>query len=211
MFEIFFNPAFILAIIIHGILIITGLILLDRLQARLDNHFLDSLWELVIEPLYRAAILVIFIYLAYPLLFGLQEATAISTLLAESEGRTNALINVVFLSSLLLPLIPLVGKQIEFVLPIQAILCCMMVFSWLAEYLNIEVSYWPGFVAVIVMTVLALLTHWLSVQLSRELGDKLDQKFHVLGFEKLIAEAIILFMQAPVILVYSLSLGAQLN
>ncbi|MCG8324804.1 MAG: hypothetical protein MI673_04745 [Thiotrichales bacterium] len=181
------------------------------MQNRLNHPVLMSLWDVIVEPLYRAAVLVCFIFLAYPVIFGLENATGILTLLSEGENRTDHLINLVFISSLFLPFIPVAGKWMELILPLQAILCCMMVFSWLAQNHGLtDYSYWPGTIVVLTIILLASFTHWLSVFISKRAGNSLDQHFNVTGFEELTGESIIVFMQAPAILVYSLSLGQQI-
>ncbi|MDX1518817.1 MAG: hypothetical protein R3318_01760 [Gammaproteobacteria bacterium] len=197
--------------IVYAVLIFAGLLLLDRLHHRLNHHFLQTVQDLVFEPLYRAFVMVCFIFLSYPVLFGITDTVGIFTLLAAGEQRTSHLVNLVFITSLLLPLIPGPGKLIELVLPVQAILCCMMVFSWLAQHNGLqEYSYWPGIPVILLIVLLALITHWLSVTLARHAGTWLDEAWNVTGFEELLGESIILFMQAPAILVYSLTLGRQL-
>jgi len=210
-FEIIFKTRLLAAFTVYALLTGFGLFLLDYLHNKLNHHLLVSIWEIAIEPLYRVFVLVIFIIISYPLLFGLEHATPVAVLLSENEQRLDQLVNLAFLTSLLLPLIPVIGRFMEIVLPIQAILCCMMIFNWLAQSMNLtDFSYWPGIEIILLIILLALFTHWLSVMLARQSGSWLDNRFNVIGFEALIGESIILFMQAPVILVYSLVLGKQL-
>lgn len=210
--EIILKTRLIAAFSVYTLLIVFGLFLLDYLHNKLNHHLLVSMWEIVIEPLYRSFVLVIFIIISYPLLFGLEHATPITILVSENEQRLDQLVNLAFLTSLLLPLIPVVGRFMEIILPMQAILCCMMIFNWLAQSMYFtDFTYWPGSRIILLIILLALFTHWLSVLLARQSGSWLDNRFNVIGFEDLIGESIILFMQAPVILVYSVSLGRQLS
>ncbi len=209
--EIIFSARFIVACCIYALLVICGLYLLEAMHHRLRHHLLMSTWEILVEPLYRAFTLVCFIFISYPVIFGIGDAPGINELLADRENRTHQLVNLVFISSLLLPMVPVIGKQVELVLPIQAILCCMMVFNWLARHLDVrDFSYWPGLKAALVILILSLITHWLSTRFAHHAGTRLDKKFNVRGFEQLTGESIILFMQAPAILVYSSGLGEQL-
>lgn len=209
--DVILHHRFILAVSCHAVLIIAGLVLIRHLENKQQHILTNWMWQAIIEPLYRAFVLVCFIFIAYPVIFGLEQADSISMLLSVDEDRSHHLLNLVFISSLLLPLLPVIGKWTELILPIQAILCCMMVFSWLAASLGIEqYSLWPGTFILVVIVMLALLTHFLSVQIAKWAGDHLDQHFNVTGFEKIIAEIIILFMQAPAVVIYSLGLGRQI-
>jgi uncharacterized protein (UPF0218 family) len=62
-----------------------------------------------------------------------------------------------------------------------------------------------------VIALLAVISHWLAVNIAKNTASHLDEHFNVTGFEDLISQSIILFMQAPAILVYSLGLGRQLT
>ena len=65
--------------------------------------------EHVVFPTGRAAVLVGFILIAYPRLYGLEAAVPLSEILSAGAGRLQSLINWVFVVSLLLPLVPLIG------------------------------------------------------------------------------------------------------
>jgi len=209
--DILFNSRFLLACAGYAVLIITGLALLEWIIHRPGHPVLTTISERVIEPLYRAFVLVAFIFMAYPLIYGIEEAVPIAGLLANGKYRADQLINLVFLTSLILPVLPVIGKRIELILPVQAIVCCMMVFNWLAQHRQITAfSYWPGLDVVMVIALLAVISHWLAVNIAKNTGSLLDEHFNVTGFEDLISQSIILFMQAPAILVYSLGLGRQL-
>lgn len=210
--DILFNSRFLLACTSYAVLIVAGLALLEWIIHRPRHRILITTTERVIEPLYRAFVLVVFIFMAYPLIYGLEEAIPVMDLLADGEYRADQLVNLVFLTSLILPVFPVIGKHIELILPVQAIVCCMMVFNWLAQHRQITAfSYWPGLDVVMVIALLAVISHWLAVNIAKNTGSHLDEHFNVTGFEDLISQSIILFMQAPAILVYSLGLGRQLT
>lgn len=210
--EVLTHGRLLLACMVHAAMTVLGLMLLEWLIHHSSHRFLIDTVEHVVEPLYRAFILVLFIFIAYPVIYGIEYATPITALLADGENRTDYLINLVFLSSLVLPALPGIGKWTELILPVQGILCAMMVFSWLAQSMNIDkYGYWPGTDSVLMIVILALVTHWLTVKVGRHVGDRLDARFNVTGFEELIGQSVILFMQAPAILVYSLGLGRQLS
>lgn len=210
--EIIFNHQFILAIVLHGLLILIGLPFLEHIKLKLEQPFMMSLWGSVTIPLYRAFLIGLFVFISYPIIFGITEAPSISNLISAEEGRINSVINVLFLMSLFFPLIPVIGKQIELILPLQVIACCIMVFSWLVQTTEVtEYSYWPGFATVFLIILLAVFTHWLANHLASALGQEFDKKFNVDGCQEIIGRAVILFMQAPAILLYSAALGKQIS
>ncbi len=209
--EILFNQQFILAVLLHGLLILIGLPILEYIKIKFEHPFLMSMWAKVAIPLYRAFLIGLFVFVSYPVVFGLEDVVSISALLTAEDGRINNVINVLFIISLFFPLIPVIGKQIELILPLQVIACCIMVFSWLVQATQItDYSYWPGFSTVFLIILLAIFTHWLANHLSSSIGQVLDKKFNLDGCQEIIGRAVILFMQAPAILLYSVALGKQL-
>ncbi len=209
--EIAFSGKFLFAIIVHGVLIVSGIFIFEYLGNRYSNPVLDFSWERIGMPFYRAFVIAIFVFSTYPIIFGLSEAPGLSELINSGENRINSVINILFLISLFFPLIPIIGRKIELILPLQAIACCIMVFSWLAEHYDLQTyTDWPGFNIFVIIVLLAILTHFIANLMANELGSKLDKRFHVAGCQELIGPAIILFMQAPAILLYSAALGRQL-
>lgn len=210
-FNVIFSSHFVVATILHSVLILTGIIIFEFLHTRYKHSLLDFLWEKVGMPLYRAIVISIFVFVSYPIIFGLSEAPNLSTLLATGDGRVMNVINVLFVISLLFPLVPVLGKHNGLVLPVQAIICCAMIFSWLARYYRLDdYQSIPDFNIVLIMLVVMLCTYYLATWTAHEFGEKLDKRFHLEGCQELIAPSIILFMQFPVILLYSFSLGKQL-
>ncbi len=156
--------------------------------------------------------LMVFILMAYPVIYGIEQAPSLSILLSEDDLRINYLINLIFIVSLLFPLIPILGNWHELVLPLQGIAASMMIFSWLVSGLGVsEYSFWPGWEVVLGCLALGVFTHWLGVQISQLIGHKLDKAFNVIDSGELFARGLILLFQSPVILIFSTSLGRQLS
>ena len=209
---IFFSVKFLTALTSYAILITVFLPLLARVHAKLEHSALQWKWEHIAIPLAQAAMMMVFILLAYPVVYGIEYAPEISILLSQDDLRINHLVNLIFLVSLLFPLIPVLGNWHELVLPLQGIAASVLIFSWLAHgYGLTEFSYWPGWEIVIACMVLGVLAHWLGVQISQFIGHKLDQAFNVLDSGELFSRGIILLLQSPVILLFSSSLGKQLQ
>ena len=169
-------------------------------------------WDYFFAPLLRAVAIVLFIYLAYPTLFGLNEAPAIDQLMTYENTNTSNLLGVMFLIGLLLPLIPALNRHPEFVLPIQGTTAAAYVFSWLTHYLHITTaSVWPSIDILFVMVVLSYLGHRLANWFGHHLGGKLDERFSTHGLRAVGQHIIELLIQIPVILTYGYGLGYQLS
>jgi hypothetical protein len=169
------------------------------------------LFEHVVIPIARAMTLVLFILVAYPALFGLEAAPPLGELLAADRLRLTTLLNLVFLLTLLLPLVPVIGRLQELVLPLQGITAATLLFRWLAAESPREIHYWPGLMTVLGLLLLASLTHWLAKGLAQQLAQGLDRTLGRAGSDKLIHRSVVMLMQMPVILLYTLSLGRQLQ
>jgi len=209
--EIIISGQFLLALLVYAIVIAVTLLLMEQVRAKLNHHVLHWQWDHIAMPLAQAVLMVLFILLAYPAIFGIREAPAITSLLTQDDLRINYLINLLFIISLFFPLIPFIGGRYELVFPVQGMAACMMVFSWLAAGLSITgYSYWPGWEVAAWCVVLAVITHSLGIQLAQSVGHKLDEAFNVRDSGELSARGLVLFMQSPVILIYSAGLGRQL-
>lgn len=216
--EILASPRFILALIGHALLAPTLLILFHWLLSKLNEHAAGTVWAIEFNnwtarhiwlPLIRVIALLSFILLAYPILYGIAEAPRLTELI--NSSRINTLINVLFVISVLLPLIPILGEAHALVLPIQSIAGAQLLFNWLNQHhFQQEISLLPGFNTFLSLLALVYLAHWLSQHLAFRMGEVLDDYFHVDGSEELIYQAILLFLQGPLILLYTAELGKQL-
>jgi len=166
----------------------------------------------LIIPAARTLALVAFIITAYPVLFGFESVQPISEVLAAGDMRLTHLVNVVFFLSLLLPMIPVFSRWPALVLPIQGIAAATMVFRWWAEtQATIEIQFWPAWSAIATMFVVAFITHEIAKQLSHHLEKRVDAALEREGSGKLIYRTVVMIMQVPVILMYTLSLGQQFH
>ncbi len=198
------------ALSLYGVLIV----LVEIGTGRLDRHVQQSpVTEWIVEhiglPWARAVALLVFIAVAYPALFGLAGAPPLGTVLGAGDGRANVLLNIAFIVSLLLPLLPLLGQLRGVVLPLQAIAMSTLLFHWLTMELHTaEPHYWPGWETVATLLLLAPLTQWLAYQTNRLAGAWFELRE---GYGNLLYDGLLLLFQVPVILVYTLGLGEQLH
>lgn len=163
-------------------------------------------------PLIRAFLIIGFILLAYPINFGIESAPTIETLITAGDMRSSFLINMIFLLTFFLPLIPLLGKLDELIIPLQGLLCTMIIFSWLCQRLSIhDYHLLPSLSVIALIIFIAVITHWFAKYMADYTGSYLDKLFHRDGFKILTFQAIVLIMQSPVIFIFGLFLGKQLT
>lgn len=210
---ILFSPPLLGTLLIYGVVVMA----LEYFTARLHHAVQDvgfTAWtvEHVLLPWCRVLALLLFLLLAYPRLFGLEAAPPMPDLLWGRDGRVSTLINTAFVLSLLLPLTPLLGRLQGLVLPMQAIAMATLLFHWLILALNVPaVSYWPGGDAAAVIMLLAPLTQQLARHVSHWIGCHVNRRYQREGFETLLYEGLLLFFQIPTVLIYTLTLGRQLQ
>ncbi len=168
-------------------------------------------WDQFFAPLLRAVMLVVFVYLAYPALFGLNVAPAIGELMRADEARINTVISVLFLTGFLASLIPGLGRAPEIVLPIQGSLAAGYLFYWLTNYLGVTTAtLWPGIDIILMMICLSFFAHRLARIAGKSFGDWIDRTLETSGYDLVIVHAVELVAQIPVILLFGYGLGRQL-
>lgn len=195
-----------------GLLVyLIAVLLWEGLSARLATHmavhgFTDWLLEHVYVPLGRAACIALFVVVAYPVLFGIADAPAFSQLLGGGEQRMSTLLNVAFVSSLLLPLLPVIGHQLALVLPVQAIAVSALVLHWTGAAMGVETRLWPGADVILAILALVAISAPLAHALARAVAFLREQEETPWVFE-----AALLLLQVPAILIYTLRVGAPLR
>ena len=206
-----FHQHTLFALFAYGLSIVIVLPIFVFIHDKLDNHVLQFCWDKIGMPLVRAFLIVGFILLIYPTNFGLDSAPSITALLSVDDKRSSFLINMIFLLTFFFPLIPLLGKLDELIIPLQGILCSMIIFSWLCQGLKIEhYSLLPDFKVFALIILMSVATHWLAKFISEHMGDYLDKLFHREGFKTLSFKAVVLIMQSPVIFIFGIYLGKQI-
>lgn len=208
--DAFAQPRMLLACAIFAVLNLLLARVEQRFLAAMSEHDVTAwLAEHVYLPLGRIFTILVFIALAYPALFGLREAPGIFALLQGDEHRMSHLINLAFLSSLLLPLLPLLGRLPGLVLPAQGLLAAAMLFHWLAQARGADISLWPGWGTTAAIVVWLVLAQRLAVRCA----DLLVDQWHPdsAAWERLYYDTLLLFFQIPAILLYTVGLGEQLH
>ena len=192
--------------------------LVEPLMAYHANRWLAGMqslqwaWDHFLLPLLRALVVIGFVLLAYPSLYGARAAPALTDLLVQGSLRFTNLLNVVFVCSLLLPLLPLLRNRAAIVLPMQGLVATAILFVYYTDYLGATAaSWWPGIGSALAISMMAVISHWLAVEIGTALGQHLDRTLNVNGLERIAANALELVMQTPVMLYYGLTLGQQIG
>jgi hypothetical protein len=158
--------------------------------------------DLFLLPLGRVLVLLLFIVCAYPALFGAPQVPSLSSLLAAEHGRVDRLITVLFVAGLLLPSIPGTRQWQGLVLPLQGMAGIALLASWLAAAQGVPIALWPSTHTWLLLAVLATLAVTAAHLLAAIVEDPVLRQD--------VAELMLLWLQAPVLLVYGHTLGKAL-
>ena len=173
--QILLHHQTVFALFLYCLCVILSIPLFEWIHDRLDNYALQFFWDKIGAPLLRTFLIIVFIVLIYPINFGLESAPAISELFNSDNTRIDFLINMIFMLTFLFPLIPVIGKWEEFIIPLQGMLASMILFKWLCQTLNIEhYSIFPEASIFIPIIIISLITHYLAAHLSEYIGQRLD-------------------------------------
>ncbi len=161
-------------------------------------------------PLLRVALLLAFLLMAYPALYGMRGLPALGQVLGAEPARLASLVNVAFLIALLLPWVPGIGRIQALVLPVQGITASAQLFVWASRDAALgPVDLWPGTATLLGITVAALLGHLLALRLAVWVRDWGRATLQVDDLDAAGYQTLILVLQVPAILLYSLSLGVS--
>lgn len=204
LFDLVFQPRLLLALL--AFVLVSSLFALAEL--RLEPHYHQNpatAWiaDHIFIPLAEVLALLVFLLLAYPVPYGLTTAPEILDLLS-ADGRTADLINLLFLLSLLLPLLPGLGRLPGVVLLVQALAATALLFHWLGQRLQLDVSLVPGWLAL----GLILIWAWAGQRLVRRLAPRQGED---LTLGRIMHWHLTGAVQLPAILIYGQSLGRQLG
>jgi len=210
--QILFHQQTVFAIFFYSVSVIAAIAIFAFVQGRINNSFSHFCWDKIALPLIKTLLIIGFILLVYPINYGIESAPSITKLLNTDSTRSNFLVNIIFLLTFFYPLIPLIGKWEEFIMPLQGIFASMIIFMWLCSGTGIEnYSLLPDIKTIIIILLISFITHWLAKYLAAHFGEYLDKLYHRECFQILIFKAVILIMQSPVIFIYGLYLGKQIS
>jgi hypothetical protein len=169
-----------------------------------------TVWTLehIFCPIIRIVVLLLVVSQIYPVIDDNTTSTDFWRALA--QGQFSNLLNILFLAGLLLSFIPLVSHPL-IALPLQSMLTVAFVFHWqYAE--SIEVAQLlPSMATLLKVLACMLLAYLVTREVSIYLSRWIDSRMDVSGSIRLVADAIYLVLQIPVILIYCGFLKLQLG
>ena len=207
-FDVLFHPDILIATFFYSVLAIGFEIIYSHFLIKIA-HEPGSHWiaRQIIGPFIHVVLLVAYIYLCYPIIFGIEHAPELSELLDQRSGRTMKLINIVFIVSVILPLLPIIGRFSSVILSLQAITASAVIYTWLSEAMSYQYTIIPGIRTLLLIIGLSLLAGIAAKWLDSLLAPDLNKKFHTEGWGRIIQRSTVMLFQVPILLVYTLSLA----
>ena len=120
-----------------------------------------------------------------------------------------SLINIVFVISVLLPLVPVIGRFSAFILPLQAITASAVIYTWLSEAMSQQYSLIPDYGMLLLIIALSSIAAITAKWLDGYLGPVLNEKYHTMGWGLIIQRSVIMIFQLPILLVYTLNIASS--
>ncbi|MGH8528526.1 MAG: hypothetical protein ACRETN_01605, partial [Nevskiales bacterium] len=117
----------------------------------------------------------------------------------------HSLLNLMFALGLLLPLVPGLRRFPGLVFPLHAIAGASLLAFWLGDMLGVPVKLLPGLEALGLFVLLALAGDWVAGRLVR------STRAHEDGWDEELYTALVMFCQAPAILIYTFALGRSFH
>ena len=169
----------------------------------------SSLWivQHILCPVIRIILLLIVVSLTYPAIDDNFTSAAFWLILA--QGQFNDLLNILFLAGLLLSFLPLVNHP-AFALPIQSIFSLALLFHWQYAGSIESVTLFPSITTLLQIVVYMALAYFVTRETSIQVARWIDRKLVISGSVRVVADAIYLLLQIPVMLVYCSFLRLQL-
>ena len=201
----------IIALAIEIALAIPIIYFLEKLRETIETSLvLEWMYSHIGLPFARVLLVLVFILSAYPALYGVDSLPSLGNVLFEHSDRIHSLINWLFISSLVIPFIPMVGIIPALVIPIQSILATAMLFNWAVPDLN-KITLIPTLWVFILFIALSIVTHKIAKLFAEFIGNRFKNKVNKKDLTHLVYESSLLAFQVPAILVYGYYLGMQLK
>jgi len=213
-YEVLFHPTIILSTILYLILVISFETSYQLFLHKI-SHVTASHWiaKKIGTPFFHVILLVSFIYMTYPILYGLdgKELPTLSKLFDIVEDPNRSMMNSLFIISAILPLIPIINRFIALILPLQAIAGSAIVYSWMADYMDIKYSLFPSVEVLAIIVLFSLLAEYSAKTLVVLTGHSMNQinyleNFQLQDIDAVVYKSTLLAFQIPILLIYTLNL-----
>lgn len=174
------------------------------------HEALVSVWilEHVICPIIRILVLLFVVSLVYPMIDTQSSSLEFWRVLAQ-QSQFNDLLNILFFAGLLIAFLPVVSHPV-FALPLQSMLTIALVFSWQHADPGHSLQLLPSLATMAKVAIYMALAYFVTRECSIHLSRWLDRRYAIDGSIRLVADAIYLVLQIPVMLIYCSYLRQQL-
>lgn len=173
-------------------------------------HVVHWCWERLLGPLARALIACGFVLIAYPALFAIRSAPAISELAVGATLAAYSPLVFALFVSLLLPMFKTIAERAFFLSALQAIIATALLFSIYSLDLGAtSARIWPGLSAALIIVLLMIVGHRLALELARALGPAIDRRWRTDNAARAVLHWTAPLVQTPAILLYGFVLGQQ--
>jgi hypothetical protein len=202
------NPWWTILLILASVSVGSGLCFWLLYQVR-EVHTTVWISGYIVCPIIRILVLLSVVSLVYPAIDGHSSSGDFWMVLGQ-QGQFNDLLNILFFGGLVLTFVPLVSHPV-FALPIQSILTIALVFSWQYADRVDALQLLPSLATQLKIVGYMLLAYLATRRSSLFLSRWLDQKYAIQGSIRLVADAIYLVLQVPVMMIYCSFLRLQLG
>jgi len=214
--DVLFHPTLVMATLFYTVMVVSF--------EMTYQHFLHKISEVsgshwiarhIGTPFFHVLLLIAFIYMSYPVLYGLEShgidgervLPSLSQILNAKSGQTMKMVNILFIISVLLPLIPLFNRFLALILPLQAAAGSAMLYGWQSQLTGVEYSLFPGYKIIAVIIFFSFIAELTAKLLAALLGENLNTQYHTHDMEKVVYKSSLLVLQVPVLLIYTLNLS----
>ena len=213
--DVLLHPTMLMATLLYTTMAITFEIsyqhFLHTIHAVSGSHWIA---KHIGAPFFHVLLLITYIYMSYPILYGLESHTidgerilpSLSQLLNAKSGQTMKMVNTLFIISVLLPLLPIINRFLALILPLQAIAGSAVLYGWLSQLTGAEFSPFPGYKIMALIVLFSFIAELIAKLLATLLGKTLNTQYHTHDMEKVIHKSCLLIFQVPILLVYTLNL-----
>lgn len=214
-FDVLLHPTLVMATILYIVMAISFEIAYQNFLHKISTVS-GSFWiaKHIGMPFFHILLLIAFIYMSYPLLYGLESHNmngerilpSLTQLLNSKNGPTMKMINTLFIISVLLPLIPVVSRFLALILPLQAMAGSAVLYGWLSQFTGIEYLIFPDYKVIAMIVFFSFIAELLAKSVAVLLGTNLNTRYHTHDMKKVIHKSSLLIFQVPILLIYTLNI-----
>lgn len=201
------NYFWIILVTLFSVVAGTGLCYFLIYRAR-EIHTTRWILEHVLCPLLKILVLLILVSQIYPAIDANSSSADFWRALTR-QNQFRDLVNLLFFAGLLLAFIPVVNHPV-FALPLQSMLTIALVFQWQYTDSGNSFSLFPSLLTLLKICIYMLVAYFVTREASVQLSRIADRHYSIEGSIRLIADAIYLVLQIPVMLIYCGYLKSQL-